>query len=256
MTAATFNPYNHRTIGDNGGPPLEEAANDNPVDAVFAEINDLFAEAAHWADGEPIADEATAAAITKLYDGLHAAGKRADELRVAEKKPHDDGAAAVQAKFNPFIQPKKGRVDLGKSALSDLLSVWRAAKAKAAAAEAARIAAEAAAATLAAQEAIRASSGNLAGRVEAEELLAHAAAVTKEAKRADKQATTGTGLRTVWRADLVDVNAALDWWFGERPEEFTALVQRLADSAVAAGVRKVPGFVVREEKVATAGRVR
>lgn len=255
MTAALeFNPQAVRVIEAAFPKTHNQPANDN-LD-VFEEINDLFDEAKNFADGEPIADEATAAAITKLYDGLHAAGKRADALRVEEKKPHDDAAAAVQAKFNPFIQPKKGKVDLGKSALSDLLSVWRTAKAQAAAAEAARIAQEAATATLAAQEAIRQSSGNLEARVEAEELLADAKSLTKQAARADRQATTGTGLRTVWRAELVDMEAALDWWFGERPEEFTALVQRLADSAVAAGVRKVPGFVVHEEKVAMAGRAR
>lgn len=255
MTAAAieFDPTAVRVIDKTHNQP----ANDNtPVDDIFTEINDLFAEATHWADGEPIADEATAAAITKLYDGLHAAGKRADELRIGEKKPLDEQVDAIQKRFNPFIQPKKGKVDLGKSALSDLLTAWRTAKAKAAAAEAAAKAAAAQEATRLAQEAIRASAGNLAARVGAEELLAEAKSLEKSAARADKAATTGTGLRTVWRAELIDLEAALEWYFGEKPEEFTALVQRLADSAVAAGVRKVPGFKVVEDKVATAGRSR
>jgi hypothetical protein len=257
MTAAEFNPMATRAIETAEFPKdHNQPANDNVEPEVFTEINDLFDEAKNFADGEPIADEATAAAITKLYDGLHAAGKRADELRVAEKKPHDDAAAAVQARYNPFIQPKKGKVDLGKSALSDLLSVWRTAKSKAAAAEAALAAEKAAEATRIAQEAIRASSGNLAARVEAEELLAHAASVTKQAARADKAATTGTGLRTVWRAELVDAFAALTWYYDKNPGVFHEFIQKLADADVHSGVRKIEGFRVVEDKVATAGRAR
>jgi hypothetical protein len=187
-------------------------------------------------------------AITALYDGLHDLGKKADEYRVEQKKPLDEQIKAIQDEFNPYIQPKKGKVDRGKAALGDLLSAYRAAKAAAAKVEADRIAAEAAEARRKADEAIRASSGNLAAREEAEEQLAEAKKFEKSAARTFKAATTGTGLRTVWRAELVDVTAALDWFFGEKPEEFTALVQRLADEAVRAGVRKVPGFKVVEEK--------
>lgn len=259
---AEFNPQAVRVIDKTHNQP---PANDNvepeptPFDLIKHEIEDLFMEASNFCDGEAIADEATAAAITELHDRIHAAGKRADDLRVEEKAPLDEKVKALQAKYAPLISDTKaikGKVVLGKEACQTLLTPWRTAKAKAASAEAARIAQEAAAATRAAQEAIRASSGNLGARVEAEELLAHSASLTKQAARADKQATTGTGLRTVWRAELVDMEAALDWWYGEKPEEFTALVQRLADSAVAAGVRKVPGFNVVEDKIATAGRAR
>lgn len=256
--ADDFDPYNPRAVIGNNQPP----ANDNaptPFDLIKQEIEDLFMEATNWADGEAIQDQQTHDAIDTLFNGLHAAGAKADKLRVEEKKPFDDKIDEIQKRYAPLIadnKSAKGKVTLGKAELQKLLTPWRDAQRIAKEQEAARIAAEAAEATRIAQEAIRASAGNLAGRVEAEELLAHAAAVTKQAARADKQATTGTGLRTVFRAELVDSEAALEWWYGERPEEFTALVQRLADSAVAAGVRKVPGFNVVEDKIATAGRAR
>jgi hypothetical protein len=216
--------------------------------AVFQEIDDLFAEAKNFADGEPIASEDMHDAISRLRDMLHEAGKRADELRVEEKKPHDDAAKAVQERYNPYIQPKKGKVDTAKSALGDLLAAWRTRVLREKQAEAARKSAEAAKAAEEAQAAIRASAGNLTARVDAEELLAHAKDLERGAKRADKAATTGTGLRTVWVATLVDEAAGLDWAYNRDPAAFKELVQGMADTAVRFGVRTVPGFKVTEEK--------
>lgn len=229
-----------------GNHPPEPTA----FDIIKQEIEDLFEEAKNWADGEPIASQEIHDQIERLRDGIHDAGKRADALRVDEKRPLDEQVKAVQDKFNPLIQPKKGKVDLAKSTLDSLLTPWRNKVAAEKAAEAARIAEEAAAATRAAQAAIQQSSGNLAAREEAEELLAEAKALEKTAKRADKAASTGLGLRTVWRVELVDIEKALDWAYGRAADEFLAVAQRNAEEAVRAGVRQVPGFVVREEKVA------
>lgn len=238
------------TVPDDFNPLAVKGHNQSPFDLISTEINDLFDEAKNWADGEPITSPEMHDAIERLRDSLHEAGKRADALRVEEKRPLDEQVKAIQDRYNPFIQPKKGKVDLAKSALDALLTPWRTRVAAEKAAEAARKAEEAAAATRAAQEAIRASSGNLAAREEAEELLADAKRLEKTAARTFKSATTGTGLRTVWKAELVDEAAALDWFYGERPDAFRELIQSLADEAVRRGVRKVPGFVVRDEKVA------
>ncbi|WP_028003159.1 hypothetical protein [Sinorhizobium meliloti] len=221
-----------------------------PFEAIRQEIEDLYEEAKNWADGEPIASQEMHDAIESLRESLHEAGKRADALRVEEKKPLDDQIKAIQDKFNPLIQPKRGRVDMAKSALDALLTPYRARIAQEKAAEAARVAAAAEEARRQATEAIRASSGNLAEREAAEGLLADAKKLERQAGRANKVATTGTGLRTVWRAELVDEAAALDWFYGERPDAFRELIQSLADEAVRRGVRKVQGFVVRDEKVA------
>ncbi|MGR9056056.1 hypothetical protein ACU8NH_09120 [Rhizobium leguminosarum] len=222
-----------------------------PHEVIFQQIDDLYEEARNFADGDPIVDDAMHDAITKLYDGLHDLGKKADALRVEQKKPLDDAVAAVQSLFNPYIQPKKGRVDLGKSALGDLLAAYRAAKAAAAKAKADRAAVEAEAARQAANAAIQASSGNLAARESAEEQLADAKRLEKTARRWDKAATTGTGLRTVWVATLKDAEAGLDWAYAKDPARFTELVQQMADEAVRSGVRTIPGFVVVDEKRAS-----
>lgn len=237
----TFAPLDIATIGHNQPPQ-------DPAEAALQAIADLFEEAKHWADGEPISSAAQHDAITDLRGQLHEAGKVADQLRIDAKKPHDDAIDIIQTRFNPFVQPKKGKVDMGKKALDDLLAVWRKKIADEKAAEAARIAKEAEAARQAAAAAIQASSGNLAAREEAEELLADAKRLEKTAKRADRAATTGTGLVTVWVAEMVDETEALDWAYGRAKDEFLAVAQANADALVRSGARQVPGFVVREEK--------
>lgn len=221
-----------------------------PFELVTTEINDLFDEAKHWADGEPIADDATHDAITKLYDALHEAGKRADALRVAEKKPHDDAVKEIQGRYNPFIQEKRGLVAMGKSSLGDLLAAWRKKKADEAAAEAKRLADIVAEEQRKAREAMAETAGNLEARIIAEQQVDNAKAWEKAARRADKAATTGLGLRTVWTAKLVDTELGLDWAYGRDATRFTALVQQMADEAVRAGLRAIPGFEVVEGKVA------
>ncbi|XKM40353.1 hypothetical protein A4U53_030965 [Rhizobium ruizarguesonis] len=98
---------------------------------------------------------------------------------------------------------------------------------------------------------MRASSGNLTARADAEELAAEAKRLEKTAKRADKAATVGTGLRTIWKAVLEDEEAAMDWLWARAKEEVLAVAQRNADEVVRGGVRVVPGFRVVESKVAS-----
>lgn len=234
--------------GDNGGPKVDTA-----FEEVAAKINDLYDEARNWADGEPITSAEIADAVTKLFDGLGAAGKEAEALRVAEKKPLDDQIAEIQTKFHPLIgdtKSGKGKVVRGRAALQTLLTAWRVEQQRVAA-EAARKAREEADALRAeAEAAIRASSGNLAEREVAEEILDTAKQAEKFARRTNKAATTGTGLRTSWVASLTDEEAALEWAYGRDPGRFKSLVQQMADEAVRSGLREIPGFAVTEEKKA------
>lgn len=234
----------------NDNAPTKGHNNPPPDITVQQRIDDLYSEARNFADGEPVTSQEMHDALEALYNGLHEAGKEAEELRKAEKKPHDDAAAAVQSKWNPYTQPKKGKVDMGKAALGDLLAVWRRKEQEKKAAEAAAAAEQAARLEAEAQAAIRASAGNLQERERAEEVLAESKQAAKYARRSEKAATTGTGLRSVWKADLVDPGKALDWAFDKDEAAFLALVQSMADSVVRSGVRDVPGFRVFEEKVA------
>lgn len=239
---------------DNGGPALDEPAVPTPFDTIRQEVEDLLVEARNWADGEPIANQAQADTVTVLHDALHDAGKRAEEARTTEKKPYDEIIAEIQSRWNTLTgntkTTGKGKVVLGKEALQAVLTPWRNKVESEKRAEAKRLADEAEAARVAATEAIRASRGNLEEREKAEELYQAAQDIERVAKRADKAATTKTGLRSVWTATLVDEETATDWAYGYAPEQFTALVQSIADKAVFGGLRSVPGFVVKEDRVA------
>ncbi|TIL91432.1 MAG: hypothetical protein E5Y73_17295 [Mesorhizobium sp.] len=232
---------NPRAVIGNNQPPVD------PIDEALTAISDLYDEAKNFADGEPIANQAMHDTVTALYDQIHEAGKAADELRKIEKAPLDEKIDAIQKRFNPFIQPKKGKVDLAKASLGELLAAWRkrVAEEKAALVEAARKEAERLANV--AREALAASQGNLEARESAELLVKEAAAIERFAKSTAKGPT---GLRSVWRAELVDEEKALDWAYGRSPEEFRALCQSQADTVVRAGMRMVPGFRVWEDKVA------
>ncbi len=238
-----FDPTDIAGVGHNQPP-------EPPYIAIFTEIDDLYEEAKNFADGEAISSQEMHDAIEKLYDGLHDAGKRADALRVEEKKPLDEKVAAVQSRYNPYIQPKRGKVDLAKSTLGALLAPWRKKVADEKAAEAATKAAEAAAAKEAAEAAIRSSSGNLGAREYAEELLADAKKLERGAKRADKAATTGLGLRSVWNVNIVDEEKALEWAYLLAPGDFMALALSMAEEKVRGGVRSIDGFSIVEDKVA------
>lgn len=239
---------NPRIVIGNNNPPAP-----TPFEAISQEIADLFDEAKNFCDGSEIDSQKLADAITELHDKLHDAGKRADELRVIEKKPLDDQIADIQARYNKLIgntKAVKGTVILGKEACQTLLTPWRTKILREKEAEAARIREEAERVRKEAEAAIRASSGNLEARVDAEEVLAHSKAIDKTANRAEKAATTGTGLRTIWTATMIDEEQALDWAFGAYKLHFIELVQSLADGDVRGGARDIPGFSIKDSKVA------
>lgn len=234
----------------NDNAPTKGHNNPPPDVTVQQKIDDLYSEAKNWADGEAINSQEMHDALEALYNGLHEAGKEAEELRKAEKKPHDDAAAEVQKKWNPYVQAKRGKVDMGKAALGDLLAVWRRKEQEKKAAEAAAAAEQAARLEAEAQAAMRASAGNLQERERAEEVLAESKQAAKYARRSEKAATTGTGLRSVWLVSINDEGAALDWAYEQNAEEFRALAVSLAEARVRSGVRSLPGFAIVEDKVA------
>jgi len=239
------------TLSTTGNDRIRPGGNLSPFDEIALEIEDLYGEARNWCDGEALASEDQHEAVSTLYDALHEAGKKAEALRVEEVKPLDEAKAAIQAKYHPLIgntKSGKGKVVLGKDALGALLAAWRAevARQKEAAALKARIEAEEE--RRKAEEAIRASAGDLEARERAEEQLALAKEADAFANRQEKRATTGNGLRTVYRAELNDLNAAIKHYWSTDRAEFEGLVCDLAARDVRAGKRSIPGFTVIEEK--------
>lgn len=219
-------------------------------DEIAHEIGELYEQIAGVT---AIENEAQHEAVTALYDALHDAGKRAEELRKEMVKPFDDGKAKVQEQFHPLIgdtKKGKGKVIRGKEVLQDVLGPWRKRVADEKAAAARKAAEEAEAERLAAIEAMRQSSGDLEAREQAEQMLTSADQAERLAKQAHKQATTGLGLRTVWDVEMIDARAAVAAMWKRDPKAFTDLATTLAEQAVRSGVREIAGFRIVERKVA------
>lgn len=235
--------------------PMAIAGNNLPPrtkDDVFKDIISMWEEAAVWADGQEIENQQQHDAVTLIRETIHDLGKEAETMRVAEKKPYDEKIDAIQKEFNPYVQKTKGKVDKAKSALDVALGKWRVREQKRKAEIAAAQAAEAEEERRKATAAIRESAGNLLAREEAEQMLERAKETEKFARRAEKQANTSTGLRTVRSIELPEDSRGegMDWAFEQNPEAFYRLSVDLAAEHYSATKRVAPGFVLNERKVA------
>jgi hypothetical protein len=223
-----------------------------PFELYTNALDDLMTEARAWMDGEPIDSQAKADSVGILMDTLRLTKKNADEARAAEKKPFDDGAKAVQARWRPLID----RADLAAETCKKALRPWLEAveerqreEAEAARQEAESKAREAAEAARAAAEA-----NDLTALEAAREKVDEAKradAVANKAEKARPQAMGGaraTALRTTYRPELTDLSAAVKHFWAQNRPAFEELVCKLAVDEVRAGKRSIPGFTVHEER--------
>lgn len=233
-----------------------------PFELSRSEIEDLYAEARNWFDGEPITTQGQADAVGTLLDRLRKARKLADERRKEEVRPHDEAKAAIQERYNALIgdtKSGKGRAILAeeacKAALVPYLEKIEAEKrerARVEREEADRKRAEAEAAIRATREAF-----DLAAREAAERLLVEADRADASAKRADAATANAKvaggraiGLRTHYVPELADMTVAARHYWSTQREAFEAFLIDLARKDIARGKREIPGFVVKEERSA------
>ncbi|MBO9624128.1 MAG: hypothetical protein J7500_15580 [Sphingomonas sp.] len=211
-----------------------------PVERWALHIEDLFELISGTVAGAEVTTDEQDAALDSLLDDVRKARKDADVARVAEKKPHDDAAKAVQAAWKPLLD----RCDMAADEIKRLLTPYRTAKQKAKD-EAARVAREEAEAKQrAAQEALR-QSGDLEAKFAAEADLKQAQKLTASANRIDREAT---GLRTYWDVTLTDAKAALLHYMQCQPDALKAWLQDQAERDVRGGARAIPGFTITEQK--------
>src|SRR3546814_3389938 len=99
-----------------------------PYEAILTDVQDLSETAQGFLDGDPINDQATADMVAKLIDEARKGQKAAEDLRKEEAKPFDDGKKAVQAKWTPITDEKKGKYALiirSEEHTSELQSLMR-----------------------------------------------------------------------------------------------------------------------------------
>jgi len=232
------------TIGHNNPPP-------DPFDALAVHANDLI-DQARGVTAVTSSDQL--AAVDTLAGELKDAADLLEKMRVEKKKPLDEQIAEIQATFNVYLAPLtnksvKGKIPLALDALKKAKEPWlqEQDRIRREAAEAARLKAVEAA-RIAAEAARAAPVEDLEAREEAEALIQSAAALQRNASRAETATTKGTGLRSYWVADLVDPMAALKHYMATRPDDLKAWLNEMARKDVAGPIRTIPGFEVREER--------
>jgi hypothetical protein len=188
-------------------PPAEDS-----FESLQADIEDLAADANRRIDGPPIKTQDDADQIANLADRLSELWKKADELRKAEKRPHDEAAMLVQRKWAPLLLAAEAYKNLKYKLLTPWLHKL-----------------------------------TLQAKQEAEEAAAAGAPIPVEKPR-PRVGTRGRAmsLKSSKRAEITDYQACLAF-FAESPDIKTT-VQDLANRAVRGGIT-VPGTkVVEEEK--------
>lgn len=246
---------NPRAVLGGNNPPVEMTA----YDAVKINIDDLYAEALLWLDGEPITTQEQADALNTLKDNVKKAAAAAEAERKKEVKPLNDQVDEIQARYNLLIGNNKSVTGLAvkaEKAINEALKPYlieldrrQQEAARLAREEAARKQEEAMAAMRARDAA------NLQQREDAERLVLEAKQAEEAARQAEKAKAhargegRATGLRTVHRAVMLNRKEAAAWMWVDHNDDLIAFIQDYADKAVRAGARKINGFEVIEEKV-------
>lgn len=239
-------------IGHNN-PPL------TPYESVKGKIEDLYAEAKLWLDGEPVETQDQADGLETLGDMLKSAIKEADTARKEEAKPHDEAKAEIQSRYNLLIGDTKAVTGLAVKALEVVKAALTPYKikvqkekeesARKAREEADRIADEA----LAKHNAVDTS--NLEDKEAADDLLRQAEAARRAANKADKSATVKTGLRTTYDAEVISYPTLLMHVKANAPDDLRLFLDEWAQRKVKsfglnAGGMVIPGVKIHEIKEA------
>lgn len=239
-------------IGHNGAPEP------TPFDESEQQISDLYEEAKHWLDGEPVTTQEQCDAIQTLMRSIQAAEKLADERRVEEVRPHKEAQDEIQARYNPLIGKTTkitGKTKLAVEACKKAMQPYleKLDREKREAADAARQKAERKRDE--ALAAFRASNvENLAERENAERLLQDAQRAETAANRAEKDRAQAKGsgraasLRTYQIAEVTDMTAFARFIWTNHFDVLDEFLRTVAQKKVDAGARNMPGVELREER--------
>lgn len=221
---------------------MSEIGHNNPpaFEAHSLNIEDLFALISGTTAGAQVSTDEQETALDDLLDDVRKARKAADAERAAEKKPHDDAAAAVQARWKPLL----AKCDMATLEIKKLLTPYRDAKQKAKDAAAAKAREEAAAKLAQAQAALK-QPEDLEAKFEAETQLAAANKLTAIANKLDR---APTGLRTHWQHKIINRRDLLKHVMERYPEDLADMLNEFVRIKVVAGVRDMPGVEITAER--------
>jgi hypothetical protein len=199
------------------------APDEGSFDGLKDRIEDLARDAQALIDAGPAPDQSAADRASDLANRLAELHKSADIARAAEKRPHDEAAKAVQAKWTPLM----GVAEIYKRIKASVITPFLVAE------DAKRRAAEMAA-RKAAEEAAKAGAP-----------IPDPVTMQRAAPKAGSGGRRSVALRTVKVITISDRAAVLAFFANN--DQVTEVLQKLAEKVTAAGVT-VPGIIVTEEQ--------
>lgn len=224
--------------------------NRSPFDDAADAVDSVWTEAQHWLTGATASTQAEADAIGQLLDMARQARKIADEARVLEKKPHDEAAAAVQARYRPLLSRCDAICDAAKKALQPFLAAQEAAKR-----EREREAREAAEAARREAQAAFATAQDLAERDAAEAAAEKARIAEIQARAAAKDTGRARGgaraisLRTRKEGRVTDLRALMAWVWRHDRSALIGFAATYVAGAVRAGQTDMDGVEIVEVEI-------
>lgn len=216
------------TIGHNGGPDF---------DAFGSHVDDLFSTVS-GSTASPVTNDEQERALDDLLKTLRQTRKDIDAQRTAEKRPHDEAAKAVQAKFKPRLD----KCIAGEQAIKTALTPYRVARQKAKD-DAAREAREQAEREQAEARKKLQEADDLEAKFAAEEQLKQSAKLTVAANKIDR---APTGLRPVTIVTVTNHKEALLWIAKRDRAALDEFIETYAKRN--APTRPMDGVDVTEEK--------
>lgn len=251
-----------------GSVPGDNAGDLSAFRRMSEQIKGEIAEAQNYFARNPIKTKADADKCENWRQRIYKLGKEADALRIAEKRPHDDAAAAVQALWKPLIDD----ATKGAKALEVTADTW----AKAEEGRLRKIAEDQARARLEADRKAQAEAREKAAKERAEQEAQIARIAADNPTIADELpelpelppepepvpdvivvdtpkimlGTTGnrrSAKATPATAAIVDLKAAAAFYAEQKHPDMIALIQKLADKAAKAR-SSVPGIAMSWEK--------
>jgi hypothetical protein len=212
------------------------------------EIDDATSQALQWLTTSGVTDKVTADMAANYRARMLDLSKRADKQRETEKRPHDDAAKAVQAKWKPYVDKAADTAVRLRDALSKFLAAEEA-KARKAAEEAARIENEKRMAEFRRQQEEAAKAAATAPKDEPPLPLEAPTFVAPEPVKIQAGGQRGkkASLRTLTKYEISDFDAALA--HVKNSPDVRAAVEKVAFAQARAGAT-VPGVRSYEEKVA------
>lgn len=226
------------SIGDNSGDL-----------SLVDEINDVIVSATMWFRKTGITDQATKDMASNYRDKILKLRKRVDETSKAEKAPHEEKIDAIDAIYKPILANSKTTADALRDGMTKYM-VEEEAKAKAKAAEAARIENERRAAEWKRQqeEAARAAAEAKANEPPPPPVEAPVFVAPEPVKiQAGGQSGKKSSLRTLTKYRVFDYPLALE--HAKNHPDVMAAVEKVCIAQARAGAT-VPGTESYQEKMA------